>query len=314
MNRLRWPLAFLASAAGLWFAFRGTDWAAMRSALADVRSPGWLLLFLVYPPFEYFLRTHRWILLLRPLKELKAGPFFPITVASFFLNNVLPFRAGEIARVYWTGERAALPFTSVLAVLVADRVFDMMCLLTLVAVVLTNNSGLFQSPRMVLTFAAVTFGGLLALMLLALFPEKVKQLTDRPWAPRKLKAWIDNFIDGARALRRPATLLKAYALSMVFWLCNVALVRQAATVFSLDLSFLDAAWVVIAFCFGALLPSTPGYVGTLEAAGVAALQLLGHDKNHALPFVVVIHFAQILATALWGIPCLLTAGLKVKRS
>jgi glycosyltransferase 2 family protein len=310
---LRWTAALGLSAGGLWFALAGMDWAAFRASLAGIRSPGWLLIFLVTVPFEFLMRTVRWNVLFRPLGPATVGLFFPVTAAAFFLNNVLPFRAGEVARIYWSRQKTGAPVSSCVAVLAVDRVLDMMVLLTLVAWVLVGNGHWFPSSAPVWTFGLSASGGLAVMLVFARAPEAAGRWVDRLPIPGRLKGWARQFAQGAKALSRTRTLLGLYALSLGFWSVNVLLIQQMAGLFSMDLTWSAAAWVVIAFCLGALAPSAPGYVGTLEAAGVAALGALGYEKTQALPFVLVVHLMQILSTAVWGFPCLWAADLKVQR-
>jgi glycosyltransferase 2 family protein len=305
-----WALALGVSAAGLWFAFHGTSWEDLKASWASVRSPGWLLVFPAVAGAEFFLRTVRWTLLLKPLAPAAARwrVLFPVTAAGFFLNNVLPFRAGELARVYWTRRRTGVPFTGGLAVLTADRVFDMLCLLTLGAVVFVSKPGLFPASGALAAFAAGAVGGLAALLFLARFPEPARRVLRR--LPSRPAAWGEQFLAAAGTLRSGRSIVLIYLVSLSFWILNVSFVQKLAGLFSLPLSWTEAAFFVLALCAGAFLPSAPGYVGALEAAGVAALQALGHDRHGALAFVLTVHFAQILSTAVWGIPSLFFGRLR----
>jgi len=133
-----------------------------------------------------------------------------------------------------------------------------------------------------------------------------------PWMPLRLQNWAHQFIDGARALRQVRTFITLFGVSLTFWCATVTFMQFIAHLFSLPLSWTQAAFVLLAFCLGALLPAAPGYVGTFEAAGVAALSLLGYTKSQSLPFILTFHICQILSTVIWGIPSLWLAGLSMK--
>ncbi|MBI4395910.1 MAG: flippase-like domain-containing protein [Elusimicrobia bacterium] len=313
MKAFRWFLSIALSVGGLWFALRGTDWTAMSESFRNIQSPGWLLLFPLFTITEFSLRALRWKILLSPLKPARWRDLLPITAAGFFVNNVLPFRAGELARVFWTREKTGVPVGSCLTVLAIDRLFDMLCLLTFVVFVLIRKIDLFPSPRPVIAFLAVTVSGLIGMAFLARFPEAVKNWVDHDWIPPRVKRWAHQFIEGAAILRNGRAFFMAYGISLSFWLFWPLINRLFARSFSIPLSFIDSAWLTIAFCFGALLPSAPGYVGTLEAAGVTALQLVGFGKSETFPFILLLHFSQILSTVLWGIPSLWIAGLRIGR-
>ncbi|HRY29183.1 MAG TPA: lysylphosphatidylglycerol synthase transmembrane domain-containing protein [Elusimicrobiota bacterium] len=311
MTALRWLLALGISVAGLWFALHGADWETMSATVKNLRSPFWLAFFPLVVLFEFTVRSIRWKLLLDPLKPAPLKVLFPITNAAFFINNVLPFRAGEFARIYWTSQKTGVPLSSCVAVLAVDRLFDMATLLTMTFFVLLNKSALFQSRKPIVLFATVTLGLLAAMALLARFPAPFKSWMEKPAVPRFLTRWAHQFIEGSQALRSTSTFLLAYLLSLSFWTVFILVLRFLASLFSFSLSFTDAAFIEIAMCFGVLLPSAPGYVGTLEAAGVAAFAMLGFDRNVALPFLLIVHFSQIMSTVVLGIPSLWIAGLKV---
>jgi glycosyltransferase 2 family protein len=310
---LRWTAALALSGGGLWFALRGADLPAVGAAIRGMAAPQWLLIFPLANFLEFVARTWRWKLLLDPLGSAASGrALFPTVAGAFFLNNVLPFRAGEAARVYWTARKTGLPWTSCLSALVVDRVFDLMSLLTLVAFVLARKSHVFPSAAPVALFAAGTLGLLAALAALARFPDFFRRAVDRPAAPEKLRRWTAQFIDGSRALRRPAVFLAAYAVSLAFWSMNALLIGMTCRLFGIGVGFTDAVWIEIGICAGVALPSAPGYVGTFEAAGVAALAALGHDRNIALPMLLVLHAAYIVNTALIGLPALWLGRLRAR--
>ena len=311
---IRWVVSLTISGAGLWFVLRGTDLYALKNSLLNIRSPGWLFLYPAVILFEFFMRSIRWKILFQSLKNLSVTSIFPITAAGFLVNNVLPFRAGDMARAYWTSQLAVIPLSSSITILIADRVFDMASLLSLVFLVLFKKSHLFSSPHPVIFFSLITLGVFIFLLAMARYPQHFKKMSHITWMPQKISLWITQFIEGAQSLQSARALIGTYGISVFFWIINVTLLQYVAGLFSISLTWIDAAWVMIGICLGAMLPSAPGFVGTIEAAGVAALHLLGHPKEQALSFILLIHFAMISSTLVWGIPCLFKTGLSGLRS
>lgn len=312
---LRWSLALGLSGAGLWFALRGADPASVGEAVRGMRAPFWLLLLPAATFVEFCLRSWRWEMILAPLgSAVPARGLFSVVAGAFFLNNVLPFRAGEIARVYWTAQATGVPWSSCLSALAVDRVFDLMSLLTVVTFVLLRKADLFPSAGPVAAFAAVTLGCLAAFAAMARYPEPFARAAGQAWVPNRLKGFVLQFIEGSRALRRAGTFLAAYAVSLVFWLMNIGVILGTARLFGLPLGPTDAAWVQVGLCAGVLLPSAPGYVGTFEAAGVASLGILGYDRNAALPVLLALHAVSILSTVLFGLPGVWKGSLKTAQA
>ena len=125
MKYARWAAALIVSGAGLWFALHGVKWSQVIYAVAHLKKPGWLLICLAIVGVVFLGRSLRWKLILSPLlPAARVVDFFPITAGGFFLNNVLPFRAGEVARVFWTHQRMGVPVGSLVSVLAVERLFD----------------------------------------------------------------------------------------------------------------------------------------------------------------------------------------------
>jgi glycosyltransferase 2 family protein len=301
-------LGLLVSAAGLWFALRGVDLRTVGAAWGTLTCPALLLLIPALSGVEYGLRTWRWRILLSAVAPSSIPALFPVTAGGFFLNNVLPFRAGEAARVYWTHRRTGAPVSSSVAILGADRLFDMASLATVATALLLRRADLFASPRPVFLMAGGVSAGIAGFLILAMYPEAAIRSLERFRAPGPLLRAVRSFSAGTGALRSVRTVLGLYILSLGIWTLIISLFIMAAGVFGMTLSFFDAAFLVTALCVGSALPSAPGYVGVMEAAGVAALGVLGYGKEISFPFIVTAHLMQILSSALYGVPAVLALG------
>ena len=82
------------------------------------------------------LRARRWRTILDPVApKLPLGPLWRSMAIGMMVNNVVPLRAGEFARAFaLTREVPAVSFSTALASLVVDRVFDAIVVLLLLAV------------------------------------------------------------------------------------------------------------------------------------------------------------------------------------
>jgi len=309
---MKWVVTLSLSFLGLWFAFRGVDTRTVFLSIKNVRLP-WVLMFLpLCTMIEYLMRAWRWAIFFKPVSDKGMKPLIPITIAGFFLNNALPFRIGEVARIWWSHQAMETPVSTATAVTAVDRLFDMMAILTIVVFVFCQRPDLFIYPRAILGFVCATVGGFLFLLWLAHFPGAASKILSHRRIPAKISEFLHNFIEGSIALRKWSNALLAYLISVAFWGGNIYASMLISRLFGLDLTYLQTCWMVVGFCFGTLIPSSPGFVGTLEAAGVAALGLLSIDKSLSLPYIITIHFVQILGSALWGVPAMFLAGLSVK--
>jgi glycosyltransferase 2 family protein len=96
--------------------------------LARLRSANlWLLALAAVVATAIFpLRAARWVVLLEPIAPgLRFMDAWRAVAIGMMINNVLPARAGELARAYaLSRETRAVSFTSALASIALDRVFD----------------------------------------------------------------------------------------------------------------------------------------------------------------------------------------------
>src|SRR5256885_7450580 len=127
-------LGLAVTAVCLYFAFRHTDWA---TAVAQARNANIPLLVLATAAATgmFPLRALRWRAILDPIEpNLPLGPLWRSIAIGMMVNNIALLRAGELARVFaLTREVPAVSFSTGLASLVVDRVFDAVVVLLLLA-------------------------------------------------------------------------------------------------------------------------------------------------------------------------------------
>src|SRR5436190_6011960 len=128
----RGALGIVLSVALLWYAFHGIEWAKVAVAIRAANL--WLLLLSALVATGIFpLRARRWRTILDPVEpHLPFGPLWRSTAIGMMVNNIVPARAGELARAYaLSREVPAVPFSTAFASLAVDRVFDLLVVLLL---------------------------------------------------------------------------------------------------------------------------------------------------------------------------------------
>lgn len=301
---LAWGIPLAASAGGLWWALRGVSVAGAAEAWRSAESPWALAVVPLWVPVEYALRALRW-------SSLSGLPFrraYAVTAAGFFLNSVLPARAGEAARLYWTHRGTGRGLTDCAGVLGLDRLFDVISLAVLLAVVAAFWPGFPGGGRAGLAFAAAVAAGTLLLWAAARRPEAAVAASARLGLPERARGWLAGFLRGVAPLADGGRFARLLAVSLLFWGLVAGVFAAGSRAFGLDLSWTEGAGLVLAFCAGAAVPAAPGYVGTMDAAGVSLLAAAGRTGSEAGLFVLVSHALQLLASAAVGAPALLSLG------
>jgi len=266
------------------------------------------------------LRAIRWRLILRDASgaPLPLAPLWHATAIGFMANNLLPVRAGELARAYAARQAASVRFTTALASIAVERVFDGLMLVALFTVALVAPSfprdATIGGVRLagLATAGAALFAGILVVALLVVHrPAPWIALLGRvaqALLPARLAARVTHVAQGLVAgldvLRSPGRFLAVAAWSLVLWLVNAAAFAVCFRAFGLPVPPEAALVLQGVIGFGVALPSSPGFVGVFEAATRGTLALYGVDATRAVSYAVAYHIGTFIPITLLGLASL----------
>src|SRR5215471_21804930 len=132
---VRNAVGILLTAVCLYFAFKDVKWG---DAVKAARNANYLLLVLsaAVATLMFPLRARRWRTILDPVApKLPFGPLWRATAIGVMVTNVIPLRAGELARPYaLTRQIPSVSFATSLASVAVDRVFDGIVVMVLLAI------------------------------------------------------------------------------------------------------------------------------------------------------------------------------------
>src|SRR5437870_346979 len=132
-QKSQWLLSVAISVTCLAIAFRGVGLADLRRSLQSANY-WWLLVYPVLGIALNVIRAEIWRVLLR--RRAAATEAFWAYSVGFLVNNVLPLRLGEAARVAVLAVRRGLPVVEVGAAAALERVLDLVAVLAILAGVL----------------------------------------------------------------------------------------------------------------------------------------------------------------------------------
>src|SRR3712207_1328601 len=129
----RGALGVALSAAALWLTLRGIDFG---SVIGHVRraDAALLVLMTIAATVIFPLRARRWRPILHSVApDLPLGPLWRATAIGMMVSNVIPARAGELARAYaLSREVPRVAFSAAFGSVAVDRVFDATVVLLLI--------------------------------------------------------------------------------------------------------------------------------------------------------------------------------------
>jgi glycosyltransferase 2 family protein len=259
----------------------------------------------------YFLtvlvRTWRWRSMLAHLKPIPVRRLFPVVVIGYMGNNVYPARAGEILRSYVLRRKEGVGMTASLATVVLERIFDGLVMLLFVFATLPF-APLPPMFRLLVIAFSLLFGMALALFfVLASRPERLARfyayLVDR-LAPqryrRRIHSLFDRFVKGLQSLRNPRELAMIFLTSTIIWLGETTKYWFVMHAFNFEVPFAVLMLMTAVVNLATTIPSTPGYIGTFDAPGIAILTQFGVPQAIATGYTLVLHVALWLPITLLG--------------
>lgn len=311
-RHLKLAVGLAVSAAFLYATFRTIPFGRVLETLGRAQ-PAWIAGAVAAVAVAYLFKIHRWIVMLRVLGSAvrfrdAAVPF----LGGVALNNVLPFRAGDVIRVVAFQRFTGIPAAGQIGTLVLERLLDLLVLMSiLVAAASLASAVLDDALAAGLKLAGVGLAVAIAVFLLA--PHLIR------WVVRAASLRLPQFrVAGEALLRlseavalltRPALLVRLIVLSAFAWLaegtaywCVGHAIRVAA----------DPAASLLALSVGTLstiIPSSPGYVGTFHYFTARVVAQFGANAVDAAAFAVLIHAVLWLSTTVTGSALLAMSGL-----
>ena len=254
----------------------------------------------------------RWRAMLPEPGAMHRGEAIRIFHVSILLNNLLPFRVGDGARVLSPSVRRIATIQQALVTLLAERLLDGLTLAIVALLVLppffraTGRQavidGLSAPGKGALVLLAAGFGiGLVALAIVA----RVR------W--HALRTLIVGRIQSLRAdalaiVQQPAThVARIVAMTTVAW--GATFLMHTAVLEALDPPEASAALVgplllgivvTLSTNLSMLAPATPGGIGLFHAAAAAPLLVAGYSSELAVAYALLVHVTNTVPPMLVG--------------
>lgn len=297
-------LGFLVSLFFLYLVLRQINFPALGTALSQAN----YLIVILSVGFHFigfFLRTLRWRYLLHNLKKVTSRRLFPYLAIGYMANNVLFLRLGEVVRAHITGRSLETSRSSMLAVIFAERLYDGLSLVIGFGLLL-----LFlpvpQQLKTPLLLASLLFGGVAIGVFALPILEKTRLLKTifaliekQPKLTRPFQTLL-AFLEGLKTLKSFREVILVLSASLLIWLIEGGMFYLIAISFPVHISFAQATIIALVVGLSTLIPSGPGYVGTYEFFFVQTAMQFGVDRNLAVSYAFLTHFAQWLPITVVG--------------
>lgn len=337
-------LGILLSGLALYLSFRKVPFADLAAYLTTINY-FWILPSVFIAIISFVMRTIRWRFILEAAYTVSFWQAFHPIMIAFMLNCILPGRIGELAKPAILQKKDNIPFSTGLATVAAERLFDIILLILLSITVFAsvhidpgldisfgkyhlNRETLLAVGAGMLKLSAVLIAGVIIISFSA-FRKIVKRLImalpalfffmgsdfknrmqERICTP--LTGFLENFALGFVLIKNPKKVGICIALSIIIWsLAALSYYVMALGCPGIHLSYFEIMAVMIIICLFIALPSAPGYWGLWEAGGVFALSLFGISAKEAVGFTLVSHVIQIAPVIIIGLVSAMIMGVNV---
>ena len=300
---IRWLPGAIISAIAIYAVVRFTRGQNIGEALRSV-TPGFVLSLIVLELLSLIVRSVAWKTILGNNVSVVTA-FFGVS-EGYFLNNVFPFRLGELGRALFVGKASQLGTMHVLSTILIERAFDVVYAASILLITLPLVVGSQFIKPIAITAFVVVIAALIALFLISINRERfhtwIQSRNFRSaFIKNRILPQVNKLLDGLSALAHPGQFFLSLMWIGLTWAVWVALyyltIRQ--------LSPAAPAWwggfIASMIALGVAIPSAPANVGVYEATIVGAFAILGVTNTSALAYAIVLHLAQVIVTTAFGL-------------
>jgi uncharacterized protein (TIRG00374 family) len=306
-------LGLVISALFLFLAFREVDLRRLGESIFSA-NPNYLALVVIATFFQFIVRSWRWRIFLKPLKNTTFSNRFSSILIGFAANCVLPARLGEFIRANYLGKREGIRGGSAFGTLVVERLFDgfTMLVILLISLIGTPFPDEFQSISGTLrTSGLVVFLSCL-LIIVVLIGFKYRTDTFIKFIQRILfflsRRFRSRIIDIVRHFSMGLVLMKdiqgwamAIFYSIIIWFLSLCQIQLIESSLGFSLPFITAFLIMTMAFFGVMIPSSPGYIGTFHLAVQYGFLFHGVAREKALSAAILWHASFFFPTILFGL-------------
>lgn len=260
-----------------WLALRGISIDSLAHAFASI-SPRWAAAATALYFLALSLRSIRWWLILRQVTNLRLVEVGAALLVGYAVNALLPARMGELFRADYCGRQYGVSRTKVMGTIMIERFADGVVVLVLLAFGILGLRG--DAP--VILVDSLLAGGIAIFVLLGVAiyllgsrrvsAQVFKYAVRFPFITRRFEMLTESL----RSIRSRQT-IGVFLASIIVWFADGAALWAMLQACGVKLGLLEMCLVTGVVSLSTLLPSPPGFLGTMQYAFVLSLSLFGYS-------------------------------------
>ncbi len=254
----------------------------------------WMALGTVVYLCSFIMRGLRWKVLLNeigvrpPLHETTG-----LLTVGYAANTLLPARAGDAVRVFLMAQRTEAGASLMVSTLIAERLLDVAVLgSAFVVTSLIFAGGLPQGNR------ALIAVGLLVAAAIGLLVVRWAIRSDH--VPAGVRGILRDASLAVRQLRGSRHLAVVAGLTCAAWFLEACVYYIAGKAAGIDLHLGSALYVLATAAMFTMIPSGPGFAGTMDAAIAFTLHVLNQPRALVGTYIFTVRFLIFIPITIVG--------------
>jgi uncharacterized protein (TIRG00374 family) len=252
--------------------------------------------------FALLCRAYAWRIILNGKVSLSQS--FLIINAGYFVNTILPFRVGELARVFLLLP-SGFSFWSAIPTILVERIIDMGFALSLFFIGLPFALDFSQDIFILYLLAGFAVLGIVILILLVKNKEKVYRWLENlnilgSRFKSRLIDLVRSVLSSLETLSDPQKFAKVFIGMVLSWGLSLIFQYLLLKAFIPEANLIMAVFAIGAVAIGISIPSSPGNIGLYEASITLALTAFGIDRSIAFSYALTSHILNLTVTTIFG--------------
>ncbi len=238
----------------------------------------------------YLAHAARWNRSLQPVLGNTYWQGYWAMLITYPLNAVLPAHAGDLIRVNLLSTRTGVSRATILGAEILDKGMDFCGPLPATALLLAFD----RSPSWLTKGVGLILLGIFGIALFVV-AARARAPSTATWLGRALGKLRDAYL--GRDVKQ--LMLTAGLFASLPWVGEAVVLYVLGNGFGIPLTPVEAFCVLVGLKVGMAVP-TPGGIGSVEAAGAAALVFFGAEPAHALALMLIYRTSQLAAGSVVG--------------
>lgn len=299
-------VSFLLTIVFLYLAFKKVDINMMYSSLKHVKLP-YIILSVSLFFMSLSVRSLLWKKIFGVNNEIMLSSLFRPIVIGQMGNNILPFRAGELLRIYSLSRKEKISKSLCFSTVMVERLFDFVSLAILASFVsYFIKIPIFLKVGLIIICSAAVFT--LAMMIyIANHPQIADLIFD--WLSKilplrikeKLSKSLRQLLIGLEALNSLKTIGLIFFLSFICWGLICSSYFFALKAYNLNFAWILPLFLLVLLNIGMIIPTVSASLGFYQFFSIVALTYFGIEKSIALGFSFMLQAVDFIPSTFLGL-------------